>query len=340
LSALTCRTTPASRSELDDYRERRGVLVAAETTFAGLRGRYATYRVRLSSGSGLEATGRLLRPAQGAGPYPAVLLNDGRELDSRAIDHLPAEFGDVVVLALDYPAEIPYTLRLSTLLFRSGRLRDALRQIPSLFSLGGAYLAQRGDVDSTRVALAASSFAVPFAVIAAAADARFRNVALVYGAGSLTDVMAANLTLRPRPLSRVVSWVAMRPFHEFSPERYVAYIAPRPLIMVNGVDDPQMPRAAVESLYEAARDPKTLIWLPTGHLQPTDTVLIRTLVDTALARLPVLASSPQRAVLRTSAARDLHFRQIDDFFAQVLSLYRSPKARAVSASALASWVAL
>jgi hypothetical protein len=58
--------------------------------------------------------------------------------------------------------------------------------------------------------------------------------------------------------------------------------------MINGVDDPQMPRSAVESLFDAAREPKTLIWLRTGHLMPTDSVLIRALVDTALARLPIL----------------------------------------------------
>jgi hypothetical protein len=63
--------------------------------------------------------------------------------------------------------------------------------------------------------------------------------------------------------------------------------------MINGVDDPQMPREAVESLYEAARDPKTLIWLRSGHLLPTDSVLIRALVDTALTRLPILRGAPR-----------------------------------------------
>ena len=76
-----------------------------------------------------------------------------------------------------------------------------------------------------------------------------------------------------------------------SPERYVARIAPRPIVMVNGIDDPQMPRTAVEALYDAAREPKALVWLHTGHLEPTDSALIRALVDTALARLPVLHGS-------------------------------------------------
>jgi fermentation-respiration switch protein FrsA (DUF1100 family) len=295
-----CTVTPASwsrdasRNELEQYRTRRGALASAETTFVEMRGRYAVYRVRMTSDAGLVATGRLLRPGHdseiGAAQrrYPAVLLNDGRELDSRAVDHLPRDFGDVVVLSLDYPSAFPLEIHLSDALFRGRQLREAAEQVPSLFSLGASYLARRADVDHDRIAIAATSFAVPFAVIAASFDERFRNVVLVYGAGELDRVLAANLTLRPRALRQAAAWLAMRPFGDLEPERYVALIAPRPLVMVNGIDDPQMPRAAVEALYAAAREPKSLVWLRTGHLMPTDSILIRALVDTALARLPIL----------------------------------------------------
>lgn len=301
-----CTVTPvpqagaASRHELEQYRIRRGALVSAETTFIGMRGRYAMYRVRIASDAGLATNGRLLRPGRSLESgfthrrYPAVLLNDGRELDSRAVDHLPRDFGDVVVLSLDYPAAFPLEIHLGDALFHGQQLREAAEQVPSLFSLGASYLAGRADVDSTRIAVAATSFAVPFAVISAAFDTRFRNVVLVYGAGDLDRVLAANLTLRPRALRQAAAWLAMRPFRALEPERYAALIAPRPLIMVNGIDDPQMPRQAVEALFAAAREPKSIVWLRTGHLMPTDSTLIRALVDTALARLPVL-----RGVRRT-----------------------------------------
>jgi fermentation-respiration switch protein FrsA (DUF1100 family) len=217
-----------------------------------------------------------------------VLLQDGREEDSAVIGRLPAEFGDAVVLALDYPAEIPYVMRLRDVVLHGERLQDAARQIPALFSLGASYLAQRTDVDSSRIALAATSFAVPFATIAAAADERFRNVALIYGAGDLPSVVAANLTIRPRFLRGPAAWLATRPFTAFFPERFIGHIAPRPIVMVNGVDDPQMPVGAVRRLYDAARQPKELVWLRTGHLSPTDSALIRSLVNRALVRLPVL----------------------------------------------------
>ena len=82
-------------------------LSRAETAAAGSRGRYVLERVRLRSSTGLEVTGRVLRPSTGA-RLPAILLNDGRELNSKAIEYLPPEFGDVVVLSVDYPEAIPY----------------------------------------------------------------------------------------------------------------------------------------------------------------------------------------------------------------------------------------
>jgi fermentation-respiration switch protein FrsA (DUF1100 family) len=244
--------------------------------------------VRLHSSNGLIATGQVLAPLQPTHRQPAVLLEDGREENSQVIGRLPAEFGDVVVLALDYPAEIPYEIQLRDVASSARELSRAAHRIPSLFILGRYYLASRYDVDPHSMAIAATSFAVPFATIAAAADSLFRNVALVYGAGDLQSVLAANLDLQPAMLRGPVAWLATRPFADLGPERFAGAIAPRPIVMVNGVDDPQMPRAAVQRLYDAARQPKTLIWLHTGHLEPTDSALIRQLVDTALARLPVL----------------------------------------------------
>jgi hypothetical protein len=288
--ALACRQAASTDAELDDYRRLRGELARVETSEPEQRGRYVTERLRLESTTGLVVMGRVSRPSA-AGCFPAVLLRDGREENSGVIGRLPSDFGNVVVVSLDYPAELPYTVRLSDFLLRSAALRDAARRIPATFSLAASYLARRSDVDTARIAVAATSFAVPFATIASAADERFRDVALIYGAGDLPRVMAANLSSVPRLLRPAGAHLAMRPFAAFAPERFIARIAPRPVVMINGIDDPQMPELAVRHLYEAAREPKTLIWLRTGHLMPTDSVLIRALIDTAFSRLPVLRDS-------------------------------------------------
>jgi hypothetical protein len=286
IAALSCSDDPATGAEVATYRRLRGQLVRAETTSTPDRGRYAADRVRLHSSSGLVATGRMLRPRVRGRCLPAVLLQNGREENSDVIGRLPAEFGDVAVLSLDYPEEFPYTLKARDLL-NSARLERPAREVPALFLLAARYLASRSDIDTSRIVLAATSFAVPFATIAAAADPIFTNVALIYGAGDLAGVLAANLDA-PGLLRRPLASLAMQPFAAFAPERFIALIAPSPIIMINGVDDPQMPARAAQRLYDAARQPKELIWLRTGHLMPTDSALIRTLVDTALARLPVL----------------------------------------------------
>jgi fermentation-respiration switch protein FrsA (DUF1100 family) len=292
LVATACAIEPARLGEARAYRELAGSLSSADTAPSVPRGRYAQSAVRLTSSTGIVATGRLLRPLEGR-CHPAVLLQDGREENSAVIGRLPEEFGDVVVLALDYPDAMPMAIELGDVVLHSDRLHDAAAEIPARFLVGAAYLAQRRDVDSTRMAIAATSFAVPFATIAAAAEPRFQNVALIYGAGDLPRVLAANLDLKPAFLRRPAAWLAMRPFAEFAPERFIHLIAPRPVIMVNGADDPQMPVEAARTLYRAAREPKALIWMRTGHLMPTDSALIRTLVDTALATMPVLQDTTQ-----------------------------------------------
>ena len=80
-------------------------------------------------------------------------------------------------------------------------------------------------------------------------------------------------------------------------------ITPRPVMFVNGASDPQMPVAAVRHLADAAREPKTSIWLDTGHLMPTDSALIRALVDTAFATMRGLHAPPDPTHCREAARR-------------------------------------
>ena len=54
--------------------------------------------------------------------------------------------------------------------------------------------------------------------------------------------------------------------------------------MVNARDDQRMPRALVERLYASARPPKSLIWVPGGHVRSRPEV-VRPLVDTVLAHV-------------------------------------------------------
>ena len=54
--------------------------------------------------------------------------------------------------------------------------------------------------------------------------------------------------------------------------------------MVSAEGDERLPRAAVETLYRSAREPKTLVWMPGRHVH-ADTATIRQLADIVLARV-------------------------------------------------------
>ncbi|MBI4538597.1 MAG: alpha/beta hydrolase [Gemmatimonadetes bacterium] len=229
----------------------------------------------------------LVRVPPGPGPFPGSVLADGRELGRHALSYLPPGI-DVVVASPDYPDEFPMELDVSTYLRELRAIVRAADRVPASFIALADYLASRPDVDSSRMVLVASSFAVPFASIAAASEPRFKNVALIYGGADLPALLAANLELGPRPLRRIIAAALTWPIRQLEPARYVGGIAPRPLLMVAGLDDPQIPRASIDALYDAAREPKDIVWMRTGHLMPWHADLIRQLVDTAFQRLPIL----------------------------------------------------
>lgn len=283
-----CAAAPASDELYDLLRVARGELIDAQTHCSDERGRYRLCVVRFASSTGVQVRGRMLLPRDAHSPVPGVLLNAGLWIGTGVIDALPADLGEVAILAIEYPESIPHRLDVSKVLAKRARLLRAGRETAVRFSLAGEFLAAHHAIDPERIAIIGGSFAVPFTGLAAAIDERFHNVALIYGAGEFPSVLAANFRFLPGPLNDVAARMVARPFLELEPARHVHLIAPRPLLMINGEDDHLMPLRAVRHLFDAAGAPKEMIWMRGGHLHSRDDQLIAALVDTAFSRLPVL----------------------------------------------------
>ena len=111
-------------------------------------------------------------------------------------------------------------------------------------------VAERG-VDRRRVALLGSSRGAMVGAIAAAIERRFAAVVMLFGAHF--DAFENNHL----PAA--------------CPANYIARIAPRPLLMVNGTQDSDMIRdVAVEPLFRLAKQPKEIIWTEGGHMFMTE----------------------------------------------------------------------
>ena len=79
-----------------------------------------------------------------------------------------------------------------------------------------------------------------------------------------------------------------------APERWVDRVAPRPFVMVNARGDERMPRKLVDRLFDGAREPKTMVWLPGGHVRSNAAVL-KPLVDTVVAMIARHPPQPGRS---------------------------------------------
>ncbi|MFI5183252.1 MAG: hypothetical protein ACHQNV_02550 [Vicinamibacteria bacterium] len=49
---------------------------------------------------------------------------------------------------------------------------------------------------------------------------------------------------------------------------YAEQIAPMPLLMVAGTEDARIPRENVEAFFARAREPKRIVWIEAGHVDP------------------------------------------------------------------------
>ena len=130
-------------------------------------------------------------------------------------------------------------------------------------------------IDSTRIGELGLSLGSFVAVDFAAADPRVKAVALIASGGGLTDILSnqANhgLSYGGSQATQIAQFSKSRSAHAtlaaVDPLTYVAQIAPRPILMQNGGDDPIVPISAAKALFKAAGEPKHIdIYPGEGHI--------------------------------------------------------------------------
>jgi cephalosporin-C deacetylase-like acetyl esterase len=186
------------------------------------------------SSRGDRVTGRLLLPPVGEGPYPLVLLQHGAGGSSRA-PYVEATAGPWARRGLAV-GSIDFPLH-------GPRADQKLaEQLPS------SLLGSLEVVDPDRVAYAGFSLGAMIGAAFCGLDPRPRAAALALGGAGLGPSGA-------------------------DPGEYVGRMAPRPLLLVNALQDEVVPHSAAEALFEAAGDPKQQLWFEAPHDQLPGTAL-------------------------------------------------------------------
>ncbi|MBN2309165.1 MAG: dienelactone hydrolase family protein [Candidatus Hydrogenedentes bacterium] len=208
-------------------------------------------------------------PPNGEGPFPCAIFLHGIGQKKEFLDDIAAPFvraGFVLVCSDQYTRgerRIKGEGQLDELL--ALRRRAALNVIETRRLVD--YLLTRPDVDPGRIYLVGASFGAITGSTAAAFEPRIRAAVLTYGGGNLRvllDSEQAEQELgRWHGLVRELGAFILAPA---DPVRHVAGIAPRPVLFQNGRHDSVVPAASGQALFDAAREPKEMVWYESDHV--------------------------------------------------------------------------
>lgn len=288
LGAALLLLIAAVRDPTPRFLERRSRLAAVREEPPEVVNGHWVQPVHLTAASGLEVSLLLKWPADGAAaPRPLILLLGGHRTGRDAVRLVPDTRGTVVA-ALSYPYRGEHRLKGLAIVRHAPAIRRAVLDTPPAVMLALDYLLARPEVDRRRTEGVGVSLGAPFMVIAGALDPRLTRVWAIHGSGGSYGPLEANMR-RAIPFAParaaaagLATLVIAGP--RLAPERWVARIAPRPFVMVNARDDERMPRPLVDRLFASAREPKSIVWVPGGHVRSREEAT-RPLVDTVLARI-------------------------------------------------------
>lgn len=247
------------------FLERRSALVSVtERVIQELPGATVVHVV-LTGGQGIEVDAHLKVPRGDHGPWPVLITLGGVGTGRRTIDYL-GNTGNWIVLALDYPYRgSRESMSHGEFLTVLPEARRAMLDTVPAGMLGLDYLWSRDDVDRQRVVLAGGSFGALFSPALAAADERITAVMILFGAGNLGALIDANLEVA-WPIKPLARWIGSLIVSPMEPLKYIHRIAPRPVFMLCGSEDEAMPERCTRALYDRSGEPKTIRWLPLGHV--------------------------------------------------------------------------
>jgi dienelactone hydrolase len=248
-----------------EFLERKGELVSVDETVIEEGTGHTLYQLRLADDGGIETLGYFRVPSGGEASYPVLVILGGVRTGRKTLDYVGSTEG-VALLALDYPYDgKKSSLSAWEFVTSLSAMREAILNTVPATMLAVDYLMDREDIDPKRIVLIGGSVGAFFSPAVAATDPRIDAVGLLFGGGDLQALGEASLDL-PGIVRRPAVWLLSTLVSPVEPLKYVDQISPRPLLMLNGTDDPRIPAHCSRLLHEKANEPKTIRWIPAGHV--------------------------------------------------------------------------
>ncbi len=142
------------------------------------------------------------------------------------------------------------------------------------------YLATQPQISSRKIGLAGVSLGACIGTVVSGVEPRIKAVVLISGGGDwgliLKTLSSRSAVVGGRDTSafKNVNWDALSVL--LAPEdplTFASHIAPRPLLMLGGRKDTTIVPKAQQELFDAAKQPKRIVWYPQyGHVPPPEVV--------------------------------------------------------------------
>jgi dienelactone hydrolase len=220
----------------------------------------------------------LFRPAAES-PCPAVIvLHSWRAKDFRIEKELSRRLAQqgmaALLLVLPYHGErAPPGFASGSLMVTAspGRIVDSIRQAIMDVESAIDWLETQPQIMPDGIGIAGISLGAIVADLAVSLEPRLKAGVSIVGGGDLPYILwnsLLTLGIKSRMIDSGISLESLkRSLHSIDPLTHASPALSNHLLMINGADDPVVPRRAAEEFWRAAGRP-LIVWLPTGHFGP------------------------------------------------------------------------
>ncbi|MDX8431676.1 MAG: hypothetical protein SNF33_07755 [Candidatus Algichlamydia australiensis] len=213
------------------------------------------------------------------GGLPCIFVIGGLETGRKSLNLVP-DHGSYILISYEYPSVIkkikkPYGI------FYLPRIRRAVLDVAGQVNNSLKWLQTQNFCKNQPPAMIGVSFGSVFLPsimhLGEQYAMQYGPAVFGYGGAGIKCLFYANLP-GPNFWKEGISRFLARIFHPIEPALHLPYINGS-FLLVNGTEDKQIPEPCVKKLQELCPDPKKIIELKRGHLQPDNPVLIGELVD-------------------------------------------------------------
>lgn len=219
-------------------------------------------------------------PARTEGIHlPVVMVIGGLEIGRTSLQYV-GHHGNNAIIAYEYPYGPEYWYE-GTALTEIPAIRNAVRSVPAQLEALRRWAREQPWADTGRICTFSYSFGsmfVPaFYRLVQERGGKPGPATLIYAGINVEAMLRHNLRMEPAGLRNILAWLAATAVHPVEPALHLPHMRSE-LLIVNGTRDMLIPRECWRGLQELAPEPKTIINLNTGHMHPSATRLIDSLV--------------------------------------------------------------